>query len=690
MRYARPLSALITLALCLAAACSDDTTGTNNRSNNQTSGANNATNNSTGGTTGGTSQRVLERLEIEPKTVTLTATDATPLEQKFVLKAVYSDGEVAPLIGPKRFEVSDKTIGRVDEFDGTFTANGVVGGALTVTGASTAHAVPAASAQVIVQLAREVRVGELPDDVADRFAAPVEDEAARAAIAYPLNGAVMPQNVYPADVQWINGQPEDLFRITLSKPHARVVAYLKHTGGGFGNHWLVESAAWRAMAQTDPNDAMTITVDRYISAEARAVAGAPITVRFARAALSGTIYYWDIAAGRIVRINDGTGVAEQFMPSPPLTPSNERCVGCHSVSNSGRYMVGRLGGGNNIGNVFDLTADLTATDPPTAWPVEGGRATWWFSSWSPADDRLVVSFEEPSGGLRLVDPTTGQYLDPVAGALPNTRVTQPAWSPDGAQIAYVANIDAWGGQMTAGDIATVDVTGQDSFGESRVIVPGASVPEAKPGGASASYPTWTPDSTRVAFAHGAGARSERDASALYIVNRDGQNLVRLTNASGGPEAADSYQPNFSPFDQDGYFWMMFLSRRDYGNAEVGTRGSGRQQLWVTAIKKDAQPGEDPSAVAYWLPGQSPASMNIAGFWAPRACRADGEGCAVGTECCSGTCVPDQGGALVCSPPPPDRCRQAYESCTSDADCCAAEGSEPPLYCVDSACLPISG
>ena len=38
-------------------------------------------------------------------------------------------------------------------------------------------------------------------------------------------------------------------------------------------------------------------------------------------------------------------------------------------------------------------------------------------------------------------------------------------------------------------------------------------------------------------------------SALYIVDRDGQNLVRLTNASGGPDTNNNYQPSSSfPFD----------------------------------------------------------------------------------------------------------------------------------------------
>lgn len=49
----------------------------------------------------------------------------------------------------------------------------------------------------------------------------------------------------------------------------------------------------------------------------------------------------------------------------------------------------------------------------------------------------------------------------------------------------------------------------------------------------------------------------------------------------------------------------------------------------------------------------------------------GEGCSVGSECCGGDCRPPAGGgAPVCSPPPPERCRNEGETCNDTADCCA--------------------
>lgn len=622
-------------------------------------------------------------IRIEPERVELVVRAGERPTQDFDVIGVRDDGSELAIGSGVTWAIDTRAIGELDLGSGVFSANGVIGGAARVLATvSSSVGELRTNAEIIVRLERELVGAGVPADVEARFAAPVADDARRANLVYPLDGAVMPQNVYPADVQWTRGVEGDLFRITLAKPSVRVVAYLVHGGAGFGSHWLVDAEAWRALAQTEPDARASITVDRWEAATGEAIAGTPREVLFARAALTGSVYYWDIQRGRIVRIDDGTATPNEFMPAPPTAMDGASCVGCHSVSNSGRYMAGRLGGGENIGAVFDLTTDLTATPAPSIFPlqtVEPTSTRWWFSAWSPDDTRLVLSSFEgtgPAGVMRFMDPITGALI-PVTGTLP-TNITQPDWSPDGTRIAYVTNANAWGGAFTTGDIGTLDVTGPDTFGASRVIHAGTSLAGSSPPGNADSYPSWAPDSRHIAFAHGSGTRSEDQQSALYVMGRDGAGVVRL-DAANGPSTTN-FQPRFSPFDQGGYFWLSFLSRRDYGNAEVGTAGTDFQQVWVTAIRKDAPPGTDPSSPPYWISGQRTTSRNISAFWAPRPCRPDGESCSVGSECCGGDCRPDASGALVCSPPPPDRCRNDGETCSSTEDCC--EG----LECVGRVCL----
>ena len=62
---------------------------------------------------------------------------------------------------------------------------------------------------------------------------------------------------------------------------------------------------------------------------------------------------------------------------------------------------------------------------------------------------------------------------------------------------------------------------------------------------------------------------------------------------------------------------MFYTFRDYGNAQAGTKGTHRRQLWITAIDKAklASGQGDPSSVPYWLPDQDVATNNMSAFWA---------------------------------------------------------------------------
>lgn len=608
-------------------------------------------------------------LRIDPATAEIVSTNGSTPTQAFRVLAQLSDGTERAAMVPV-FSFDAPGIATIDEASGLATATGIIGG----TGNVRVEAMGlSAMATLRVRVLRDVFSPGTDATTAALFTpAPVDDAARSASIVYPLNGAVMPQNVYPADVQWLNGSPGDFYRIRIEKPESSVVAYVPFDGQ---NHWLADAAGWRAIAQTNPDAPAMIYVDRYESGSTTVISGTPVAVTFARAALTGSVYYWDIAAGRVIRIDDGTVARTNIIPRPPQPMrGEERCVGCHSVSPSGRYMAGRLGGGENIGAIFDLTTDLTSDPAPTVWPtnpVEPTTARWWFSSWNPSETRLVLSVQEPAGGMAFMDPFTGLNVSVTSPIPLPGSITHPAWSPDGNSIAYVSEINQWGGVYTVGNISVMPVTGPDAVGMPTRIHTGSSIP----GGACDGYPTWTPDSANLAFAHGLDGRSETGSSALYMMRADGSGVVRLDNASGGPSANNSFQPRFSPFDQGGYFWLSFLSRRDYGNAQVGTRGRGFQQIWVAAIRKDALgTGVDPSAVGYWLPGQATTSRNISAYWAPRPCRPDGESCGVGSECCGGDCrAPAGGGALVCSPPPPERCRRDGETCSTDADCCEGSG-----------------
>ncbi|MFO0727712.1 MAG: hypothetical protein U1E65_28290 [Myxococcota bacterium] len=614
------------------------------------------------GDSGGSASLV--RVDVAPPSATLVVRNGNMPTQTFMATGVFSDGSMRTVVA--RYSSTPLEIGSVRDSTGVFTANGLFGGTATVR-ATVRDGVREVSgeATVTVRLEETLIPAGTASTAPNLFvpASAIMDPARAPGLVYPLDGAVMPENVYPPDVQWENGSAGDIIQISLERPSIAVRAYVTMASAADA-HWQVDEGAWRRLARTDRETPLTITLTRFEAATRALITERPITLKLARAALSGTIYYWDIVAGRIVRINDGTAVRDQFMPTPPLD-----CVGCHSVSSSGRYMAGRFGGGDNIAGVFDLTQNLSSNPPPMLYTVDSSTIRWWFSSWSPDDHRLIVTTDETGArAMRLVDPFAGVYLPTQGEPLP-TSATHPAWAPDNGAIAYVGATNDWGGNNSAGSISIVPVTGQDTFGPSAAIHDGAALANAVPPGSADAYPTWTPDSNWIAFAHGDSSRSENGHSALYFMKRDGTGVVRMDKASGGPATANTFQPRMSPFKQGGYFWVSYLSSRDYGNASAGTKGTGRQQIWISGIKENPTLGEDPSEVGYWLPGQSTGSRNISAYWAPRACREAAQTCTSGAECCSGDCRADANNNLVCSPGGPAMCKEFGTSCQDSTECC---------------------
>ncbi len=156
----------------------------------------------------------------------------------------------------------------------------------------------------------------------------------------------------------------------------------------------------------------------------------------------------------------------------------------------------------------------------------------------------------------------------------------------------------------------------------------------------------------------------------------------------------NFEPTVNPVPSGGYAWVVFTSRRLYGNvATVNpyfsdprfhdiSKTPTTKKLWVAAIDLNAPPGTDPSHPAFYLPAQELLAGNSRGFWVVDPCAKDGSSCETGDECCGGFCRPNgDAGALVCSTTKP-ACANVSEKCTTTADCCgAAQG----VTCVDGFC-----
>jgi hypothetical protein len=154
----------------------------------------------------------------------------------------------------------------------------------------------------------------------------------------------------------------------------------------------------------------------------------------------------------------------------------------------------------------------------------------------------------------------------------------------------------------------------------------------------------------------------------------------------------NYEPTVNPVPSGGYAWVVFTSRRLYGNvATINpfysdpryhdlTATPTPKKLWVAAIDLNAPAGSDPSHPAFYLPAQELLAGNSRGYWVVDPCKSDGNSCETGDECCGGFCRPGAGGNLVCTATVP-ACAQEFEKCTTNTDCC----NSAAIQCINGRC-----
>ncbi len=554
----------------------------------------------------------LVSIDIEPANATLTYT-GTPMSLEYKAIGHFKDGSTAEL-PDATFSLDAAGTGLGELSAATFTASGQGAGK----GGVNAQVGDVTGATSVLVLVHTTDLGPgVPADGASKFPDDVAPVGAQSpAIVYPLQEAVMPTSVKSPVVQWEGaGGADHLYRVRVVSGYA-VVDTILAQDPAFTFSLQPQSSRWQTL-KNSTDGLVRFTVEHWDAASG-AQGSAPVSVRLIPANITGAIYYWNLNAGQMEQITEaGRTIAIQ---NPPQKSNGSRCVACHTVSKDGRYLSGALWEGGSQGAVFDMTNDAVKTaDPaPTVTPLaENSTYTVLFSTFNPDATRLMLN---RGTGLDVIDPMNGASV--ATTGLPTSGVAHPSWSPDGNSVALVTSITGGGGpagwavDYDRGDLSVMPVTAPDTFGPPVTLVPASAV---DPAFSAPSWPTFAPDSKWIAYGAGLNSRGRNDSipaiypGALFIVDKDAGVSFRLDTACGG--ARDCYLPNFSPYDDGGYFWLVFYSTRDYGNAAAGTKGAQRRQLWVTAINKAKLANGDPSSVPYWLPDQDVQSANMSAFWA---------------------------------------------------------------------------
>jgi hypothetical protein len=660
------------------------------------------------------------------------------------------------------WNTSDTTIGTVGT-DGVFHANGNVGGTVTVT-------LLVCKGQLNLTLTVDVDITEnpgmlAPPDQTALMGGGAADPTFK--FLYPFDATVFPRGLHAPVLQFGNGQTvagaaANATYLKLTTTH---FSYQQFGSGGTPVQITIPDSVWTgATLSAGAADKVTASVTKRTGTT---VSG-PIVEnwRIAQGSLKGFIYYSTYKSKSLPNdpvTNTGGGIL-RIKPGAGIEIVQRGCVVCHSVSANGTVLSAAVG--PDLSNPTSSNAvNLTVASPnPTPRSPSSAGQLFAFSALTP-DGTLALTNGNPAlappdephgfnGGYpsTLVNTTTGAAVSsPSLTQLVHTAQT-PAFSPDGKTVAFINGDTA----PAMRPLSLMDFDGTSVFSNIRVLrnetemttnaynasvgwnptpPPPATPTNFPPPGQSRpktiAWPSFTPDSKGILYHLGdsfdsagfnlAGGNLESppqyaelrlievDGTVKKLAALNGRDANGMTTLPYG-DAIDNnmnYEPNVMPLPVGGYYWVVFTSRRAYGNLLAPGRQatvqpydqpaqdpwgsnagpSPRKKLWVAAIDLNHADAAnvDPSHPAFYLSEQEFESANMRAFAALAPCLPNGSDCMTGSDCCNGYCRQtgnDPSGApvLMCITPPTPMCSNVDEPCKTAADCC-----DPHDLCIGNRC-----
>ncbi len=287
-------------------------------------------------------------------------------------------------------------------------------------------------------------------------------------------------------------------------------------------------------------------------------------------------------SGNAATLSDGRVQGIQLVGSVPVLRTtlvgSSEALGAPILTEGGRLigMTGSLGATDGSERIALPSNELAEAITTANAQVPTELADWeWDENASGTLEGRIAFASGRHGSLDLfvmnADGSDQRRLTYAPG-----HETEPAWSPDGSKIAFMAQEegdDNW-------DIFVMDVDGSDLLQLTRH-------------GRNDTSPTWSPDGRTIAF-----GSSRENAWQIYLIDVDGTNVRALTD-----KAVQSSYPSWSPGG-------MRIAYHATPNAEmtrdiqvINVQGGQPQRLTTHTAEE-------------WLPEWSPDGQKIA-FWSLR-------------------------------------------------------------------------
>jgi hypothetical protein len=555
-------------------------------------------------------------------------------------------------------------------------------------------------------------------------------------LLYPYDGTVWPRGLLPPLLQWNPGGHH--FDSVSLQFHEKNLDYqgffASNHAAGFVN-LPVPDLPWKQLTYSNTGEEVVVTL---VFGEG-ATAYGPYTMkwRVAQATLKGTIYY--NSYGTYLVQNSGTdaldfsghqyGAATLAIKPGATAPvkvagitslgpagNGVGCRVCHTVSANGKVLVTQ---GSNVDATdysqsfyYNVVNDTTAgagtlmPTPNLIYPALYPDGSMLLSS---SGGFVGDEYSTPASSQLYALPA-GTLMTGVKGLPATFQAALAVFSPDGKQVAF----NFWGGAFPGGPQGDQISLGLLDFDRGSLTFSNPRIAHTPPAAQPVTFSSFLPDNSGVVFEIETGNQSgtwagtwQGDTAQIWWYDMTSKQAYRLDKLngvnylpSGGSHTASqdtqvNYEPTVNPIASGGYAWVVFTSRRLYGNIANddpwmsdpvkydATKQITDKKLWVAAF--DLHSSEvgavgDPSHPAFYLPAQEIHAGNSRGFWTPEPCRVDGTSCDTGDECCGGYCQ-SMGGKLVCSSQKP-QCSAEFDKCDTTADCC---GATQGIVCINHIC-----
>lgn len=694
------LGLLVAIAALSAWACGGNDNGSGGAAGNSSASSTASSSGSAGGGLGGdggsifTGHGPVVSLVVDPPMATIDVQNGMAMPAAFQAIATYQDGAKEAIAASWSFDRPD--IALIGTSTGELAASGKLGGKGIVKATSAGLS---ATAEATIRLYISDNSAGLGISEIAAFDTP--DPAASGTLLYPYDKTVFGRGILAPEIMWNGGAAGDAWLVHLKQDFVEAKYYIKaDPPSGF----LMTEEFWNSLTVSNAGEDVQVAVSRLSGGKAYS----PMTEtwKIAQGSLRGSIYYWAVNTGQLMKISPGSaspslvfdsGAYDQVgTPAPPdydgYQPpwtqgvNNKRCVACHVVSKDGSRLAALFERKGQTASPWG-TLDLTLQQPQVIQMTSYATSQAIYLGLSP-DGQFAVE-NTSTMRLNLRNATTGAAITSALDTIPESAC-DPAFSPDGKLLAFSSNVtgnypvEFWRADL---DVFDFDAATQ-AFTNRRQIAAG--------GNLAIAFPSFSPDSRWIVYQKGDYSRAKYGSSSvghddLYIADVAkgvGEIALDATNGVGYLDPKNrqiNYEPRVNPIAVGGYFWVVFVSPRDYGNRMASASNptyENRKQLWVAAIDVNPQPGKDPSHPAFLLRGQDLSTTNMSGYWALEACKQVGSGCSQGFECCTGFCQPDGNGNYGCVEPPVGQCSQIGEKCATDADCC---GSSSGIDCIGGFC-----